>query len=373
MISKKSYYSRIKNRVCSIIFDHLDKRTDRHIVVIESDDWGSIRVGSRKTYDALIKDGYAMDTRPYERFDCLETDDDISALSSVLLKHRDSMGNYPIITLNYLSANPDFEQIKNDGFKKYSFRTVEQTYQETEGANNVISLVKEGIKVGVFRPQCHGREHFNVLEWLKAIQSGDKDVLTAFKYGMCGIFPKDNPSIGNQYMVALRSVDEESQVYVNQSIVQALELFEKIWGYPSISFIAPCYTWNDSIEYVLQKNGVKFVQGVRFRRSSSCQKRKYCYAGEKRNGLMLGIRNCFFEPSTTKNFHISDLMKEVDSAFRKNKIAVISSHRINYVSGIDVNNRDKNLQLLDRFFEELIQTYPDIVFMSSDQLISEYK
>ncbi len=368
-----SYYSRINNRMCSIIYDYLDRRPNRHIIVMESDDWGSVRVASRQAYDALTEDGYAMASRPYERYDCLESDDDIKALSLILRKYKDSKGNHPVITMNYLGANPDFDQVKKDGFMKYSFRTIEQTYQETEGANNVIALVKEGINAGVFRPQCHGREHFNVLEWLRALVSGDNDVLTAFKYGMCGLFPKDNPSIGNQYMVAFRSDDEKSQNYVCESIAQALSLFNNTWGYPSLSFIAPCYTWSDKIERVLQVNGVKIMQGVRVRRSSNGGTRKFCYAGQIRNGLIQSVRNCSFEPSTTSNFQIVNLMHEIDNAFRKKKIAVISSHRINYVSGIDVNNRIKSLKLLDQFLSEILRKYPDVEFMSSDQLINVYR
>lgn len=367
-----SYYSRIKNRVCSILYNHLDKHIGKHIIVIESDDWGSIRVASRKAYDALIGEGYAMTMRPYERYDCLETDEDIKALSQVLIKYRDSKGNHPIITMNYLSANPDFAKVKKDGYMKYSFKTIEQIYQETEGTSNVISLVKKGIEEGIFRPQCHGREHFNVLEWLKALQSGNRDVLMAFKHGMCGIFPKEKPSIGNQYMVALRYRDESSQDYVCQSIEQALDLFRKTWGYSSRTFIAPCYTWSDKIEQVLSENGVKFLQGVRVRRSSYDGSRMYCYAGQVRNGLVQGIRNCSFEPSTSPNFQIQDLMNEIDKVFKTKKVAVISSHRINYVSGIDINNRTESLQLLDQFLEEVLHKYPDVEFMSSDQLINEY-
>ena len=33
-------------------------RTNRHIVVIESDDWGSIRMPSKEVYDKLLKEGY---------------------------------------------------------------------------------------------------------------------------------------------------------------------------------------------------------------------------------------------------------------------------------------------------------------------------
>lgn len=89
----ESIYNRIYNRVCSIINEQRDKKVMRRIVVIESDDWGSIRVPSRKVYDTLMAEGYSMDKRPYERYDCLETDEDVKALSGVLLKYKDKKGS----------------------------------------------------------------------------------------------------------------------------------------------------------------------------------------------------------------------------------------------------------------------------------------
>ena len=365
--------NRIYDKCCSHIYNKLDKCTTRHIVVIESDDWGSIRVPSKKVWNALMSEGYAMDTRPYERYDCLESDEDVEALTEVLLKYKDFMGNHPIFTLNYLSANPDFKQIKKDSYKKYSFVTIEDTYQESISSSNVLNLIRNGINEGIFKPQCHGREHFNVLEWLAALQHGDKDVLIAFQYGMCGIFPKSNPIRGNKYMVALKSVDKKSQQYVCDIVAQSLEMFNNVWGYRSRTFIAPCYTWNDKIEKVLRDNGVELLQSGRIKRSSDGSSKTYVYAGKKKNGIIYGVKNCSFEPATNQNYSTKTLMNEIDHAFRKNHIAVISSHRINYVGGIDSKNRIKNLRLLDEFLSTLLMKYQDVEFMSSDKLVEVLK
>ena len=41
-------------------------RTKRKIVVIESDDWGSIRMPSRDIYEKLLAEGYRVDLNKYE-------------------------------------------------------------------------------------------------------------------------------------------------------------------------------------------------------------------------------------------------------------------------------------------------------------------
>lgn len=369
----KSICSRVYNRACSIINEQRDKKVMRRVVVIESDDWGSIRVPSRNVYDALMAEGYAMDKRPYERYDCLETDEDVKVLSDVLLKYKDKNGRHPVLTLNYLSANPDFRKIKEKGYTEYIYENVSNTYSRYPQSTNVIQMVKDGIEQGIFMPQCHGREHFNVNDWLNALRKGDKDVMTAFGYGMCGIFPKVDPAKGNQYMVALKSHDDESQKYVCGVVAQSLAMFRNIWGVASRSFVAPCYTWNDKIENVLYNNGVELIQGARVRRSSCNSSKKNLYAGEKNNGLIYGVRNCFFEPATTTNYSTDKLINDVGNVFKNKHIAVISSHRINYVGGIDINNRIKNLKLLDEFLSALLMKYPDVEFMSSDQLIDILK
>ena len=55
----------------------LGRKTNRKILVIESDDWGSIRMPSKKSYDNLLNTGIAVDKCPFKTFDSLETTEDI--------------------------------------------------------------------------------------------------------------------------------------------------------------------------------------------------------------------------------------------------------------------------------------------------------
>ena len=62
------------------------------------------------------------------------------------------------------------------------------------------------------------------------------------------------------------------------------------------------------------------------------------------------------------------LIKQIDSIFAQRKIAVFSTHRINYVGGIDEKNSSRNLKILDEFLTQMLRKYPDVVFVSSDKL-----
>ena len=350
-----------------------DFRTTRRIIIIESDDWGSIRVSSKKAWEDFRDMGYHVDERPYERYDILESDGDVTALAEVLLKFKDCHGNHPVFTLNYLSSNPDFDAIRENGLSVYCNESIEVTYSKyPQTHHNVLELVRKGINENIFLPQCHGREHFNVQAWMRALQSDDIDTINSFRYNMCGVAPKDNPIQGNRFMRALECSTASDQEYVCRAVSDGLAKFQRIWGFPSLTFVAPNYTWNDSIESVLNQHDVKLIQTVRVQHISDKKKDILHYSGEQnRWHQYYSIRNCFFEPATSLSpeNEVNACFNSIQSAFEAKKIAVLSSHRINYASGIDVKNRDRSLYKLESLLSKITTSFPDVEFISSDRLI----
>lgn len=365
----------IKDRVGTAYCLYKDYRTSRHIVVFESDDWGSIRMSNKKAWDELLKMGYAVDKRPYERFDTLESPEDLEALFYVLCKYRDCKGNHPIITANMLMANPDFEKIEKSGFQDYYFEPIAQTYKRYFGDDKVINLMYQGMNEGIFMPQCHGREHFNVAEWVQGLQAGNEDLLTAFRYGMCGIAPKAHPELGNQLMKALYAETEEEQQQIDSIVTESLHLFEQMWGFKSKSFIAPCYCWSESTEKVLADYGVGLIQAGRKKKPAYRSAQSYYYTGKQNKyNQIYSVRNCTFDPATSsRETSVNELMQQIESLFANHRIAIICTHRINYVSGLDEKNRNHTLSLLDDFLKILIEKYPDVEFLSSEKLLSILK
>jgi len=66
-------------------------------------------------------------------------------------------------------------------------------------------------------------------------------------------------------------------------------------------------------------------------------------------------------------------MSEIQNAFFWHKPAIISTHRINYVGGINIKHRGRNLKLLDQLLQRILIKWPDVEFLSSDQLVSIIK
>jgi hypothetical protein len=87
-------------------------RTNRKIIVFESDDWGSIRMPSRETYESLRKAGIDIETGDnfrFNKYDSLATPRDLELLFETLSKVKDKTGRTAVFTPVSIVANPDFD------------------------------------------------------------------------------------------------------------------------------------------------------------------------------------------------------------------------------------------------------------------------
>jgi len=80
------------------------------------------------------------------------------------------------------------------------------------------------------------------------------------------------------------------------------------------------------------------------------------------------VRNCAFEPTDPEFDGVEATMQQIQAAFRWNKPALISTHRANFVGGIDPSNRDAGLKELNKLLVSILKTWPDVEFMSSSHM-----
>jgi hypothetical protein len=125
-------------------------RTNRKIIVIESDDWGSIRMPSKEVYNKSINNGYKVNLNPYERYDSLASEEDLTLLFDLLSKFKDKNGNHPIITANCVVANPDFDKIEESDFSQYHYELITETFKKYPKHSNNFNLWLEGKKHQLF-------------------------------------------------------------------------------------------------------------------------------------------------------------------------------------------------------------------------------
>lgn len=349
-------------------------RTDRKIVVIESDDWGSIRMPSKDVYEKCLKAGYHVDEIAYEKYDSLASEDDLELLFELLLSFRDKNGNPPIITANSLVANPDFDKIRASDFHEYHFETITETFERYPKHRRCFELWKEGMSQNIFFLQSHGREHLNVTKFLSALRNGDRDALFGFDNGMPGSIRKGKKG-GNFYVESLKYSSEKDKYAKLNTILEGLNLFEKLFGYKSRSFIPPNYLWSPDFNEAVSKAGVLFYQGKQKMKEpfdNGENKIHRHYLGERNAfGQHYLVRNAVFEPSLQINSReksFDQCLYQINSAFRMKKPAIICSHRLNYVGFLNENNRDINLKILKSLLHEILKRWPEVEFMASDKL-----
>jgi hypothetical protein len=363
----------IKRDLIKYLYNLPGWRTKRKIVVIESDDWGSIRMPSYEVYEKCLLAGYPVDKNAYERYDSLASEEDLTFLFDLLKSIKDYNGNHPLITANCVVANPDFKKIREENFEKYHYELITETFKRYPNHSKNFDLWKKGIEEKVFFPQYHAREHLNVSKFMNSLQKGDKDVLWGFENEMPGSIKKLNRRNGNYFVESTHYNSEDDKKNKLKIYLEGLEIFEKLFGYNSQSVIPTNYIWSSSYNEALAEKGVKFIQGIR-KMKEPVPGKKPTYSNRRlgklnRNGQIDLVRNVTFEPSISCLLDpLSNCLKEINIAFNMNKPAIISSHRLNFVGFIDKKNRDKNLQMLKQLFEHMIKLWPDVEFLNTVEL-----
>jgi hypothetical protein len=354
-------------------------RTGRKLVVIESDDWGTIRMASAGSYNYFLKNHIPVDQCAYNRNDALESNDDLELLFEVLSSVKDSKGNHAIITANTVVANPDFQRIKNADFQQYFYEPFIVTLGRYPRHNRVEQLCREGIEKKIWYPQFHAREHINIHHWLSDLQNGDQLAQMVFDQQMFSVFKGNNSNCRNEYLDAFGTYSEVQLAALESILSEGLHLFKQIWGYNSKTLIAPCYIWHPKAEKYFQQSGIDSIQSGIAQKVPLFEEKKYKisrkYTG-LRNQLnqLYTVRNAFFEPSGNPGKDwISSCLNDIGTAFAWHKPAIISSHRLNYIGSINSNNRSQNLQALQSLLNQIVKKWPEVEFVHSEQLLNIIK
>lgn len=355
--------------------------TSTPYLVIESDDWGSIRMPSKETLDCLAASGDCAAEDAFLSYDTLERAEDLLKLFECLQTVTDKTGKHPCMTANYAVANPKFESI--DALSNtYAYEPFWETYDKYYGKENgILNAAKAGMEMGVFCPQLHAREHLNVNRWMRDLQKEKKDTVKAFQHNMVGVgasFAKEN-RFG--YMDALNYDSEEELPWLDTYLQEAFQLFQKAFGYASKTYVASCYVWTAKIEKLLMKHHVLGMQTQCWQKTfrgngTTSERRVFHYSGQKsKYGMLYSIRNCDYEPSLD-GFTVETeekCIRQIEEAFHNQKPAVINTHRLNYVGGIEEDHAEAARNGLMHILAAVVQRYPNVEFLSTPELVEKMR
>lgn len=346
--------------------------TKRKIVIFSVDDYGSIRVASALARKKLKEIGLNMDGNRFDQYDALENKEDLTMLYEILTSVKDQNGRSASFSAFSLSANIDFEAVIESNYSKYYYELLPQTLQRLPGYEGTWDLWREGITNRLLVPQFHGREHFNLKFFNELLSSKNPELLACLEnQSYAGI--KNKPFENISYMSAFSFEEFEENENHKQTITDGLNTFEQVFGYRATNFIAPGTSYHKCLEKTLFEGGIHYIDANLIDKEYQGEgkyKLYFNYLGKKNSlGQIYLIRNSVFEPLLNTSLDWVDYcLSEIEIAFRWNKPANISTHRVNFAGHIEPKIREHGLSELKRLLKAMTRKWPDIEFMTSNEL-----
>lgn len=349
------------------------RNIDRKIIIIECDDYGGIRMPSLEVLETLKQKEIDFNPSRYNRFDTLEREDDLELLFEILEEARDTNGKSAVMTPVMNVANPDFEKIRETGFEKYAYEEFTDTYKKYGISDRILDLWEEGRNKGIFIPELHGREHINVQTWLKKLKSGHQHLLGAFDHGFVFIAVDGLPGPAQEFRPAFFFDQPEHIPFLESSIDDSISIFRKHFRRLPSLFVPTNNLFHPCFEKAVKEAGVNSLYAsyrMLVPDGKGGIRNKLFWPGKSSKfGLHYHFRNCAFEPTDEAYRGTGLTLRQIDAAFRWKKPAIISSHRVNFVGGIDPKNRSQGLTELRKLLTEIRKNWPDAEFMSSKEYL----
>lgn len=364
---------RLKEKLSKNYINAIGWSSRQKYLLIESDDWGAVRMPSKEVYKKLIDHNIEVDTLHIDKLDAVESQDDLNALFNTLENFKDREGNSAVLTAYHVVANPNFEKIKASDKNEYFYETILETYKRHPHTKQVPNLINEGIKKGIYIPQYHGREHVHVKRYLEALNSESKKEQIAFE-NKAIVSSKSttckNPYLA-QYFKGFDYNNSEEHEEIENIHRDGLKIFKEIFGMSSITFMAQGSVWGDHILPMLKEEGVQLIPGQQLIPTTDDGHKiaNKKWGSKNKLGQVHWRRNCKFEPARNQDFDwINKCLAEIKIAFRWGKPAVISSHRENFIGSIFEENRTQSLAKLEELLTAVQKNWPEVKFISTAQL-----
>lgn len=351
-------------------------KTKRKLLAIVVDDYGNVRLDSKEAFENINKKNPIKEQR-FDRYDTLETREDLEMLYGVLSSVKDQHGRFALFTAYAHPCNIDFERIKEEGFQRYFYELLPETYRKLSAYQpdayiGAWKIWQEGIEKGLMHPQFHGREHFNLKVFEEKLAKKDPALMLSLENrSLANIGPSGYSSIGWTAAFAFWDPVEDTRKFP-ETMHDGLEAFEKVYGFKSIVFTPPAQQFPEHLERELRHWGLKALDKPFYQAKHlgfGKYKKQFTSSGYNKNTELVEIvRNVVFEPTSGNFDHIGKAMKQIEAAFRWNKPAIISTHRVNFCGHIYSQNREKGLGDLKKLLIAIIQKWPQVEFVSVGEL-----
>lgn len=340
------------------------------------DDYGNVRVDSSESRKALDEAGYPALKR-FDRYDALETREDLEALFEVLDTVKDQHGKPAVFTPYALTRNIDFEKMASEDDGQYYSELVSHTFERKAEQDPIPyqgtwKLWQKGMEEGYLSPEFHGREHFNLRVFLQKLKEKDAQLMASLKH-RSNIALQTKGDGNFKYSAAFGFKNKEDLAGMPEIIKEGMLDFREVYGRQATVFTPSASQFPPSLVKHLPEYGIEALDKPFFTKryqESGKYAREFNFLGyDKKNGLTILVRNVIFEPiDDNTDRWINLALRQIEAAFRWGKPANISSHRVNFCGHIDKKNREKGLDALKVLLGKIVERWPDAEFISARDL-----
>lgn len=272
-------------------------------LLLESDDWGP------------------GDKHHTQRF---------NELAQTLARFSDSMGRPAVLTADMVLAVPDTRAMRKMDDGVYRRRYLDTDFPALHQA------FREAMTAGVLVPQLHGLEHLNGEAFARLAKARDARVTEALAVDDWSDWESlDSPLQGHYVDGSSLPTSNLADEQQSPLVQRALTIFERTFGFPSVSTVAPCYLWNDDTEQAWGAAGVRYIQTAGYRCTGRAADGRYIQdppflvPGQRnRHGQIYLVRNAMYEPADGRR--ADACIASIREARRQALPAVVSTHRYNY-------------------------------------------
>ena len=347
-------------------------------VIIECDDWGSMGIPNVQVRERLLNLGFPLDKNRFQYVDSLENPEDMEALYSVLNKFKDSEGRPPVFTLFCNTGNPDYSRIEMNGYQSYFSEPFSDAYKHLGYGPQMKNLWNQGLDEGLVSVEYHGREHLSFIPWMKALQECNPIVKQGFKHRFYSVSKANVPGFAQFYRPNY-FIESQSEIPVlAESLVDGLQEFTTYFGFSPTVFNASNGVFVPELNQELIRAGVSYsaVPYSRLEWDSSTNSfipvhRRFTLLCDGTMGYY--VRNCNFEPGDPHYQSIQHVLDQIQGCFWAGTPAVISTHRANFVGGLDQNNRLHGLKELEKLLSTIVRRWPEVRFHSSAEFVNSIR
>lgn len=352
-------------------------KTKRKIVAIYVDDYGSIRVKDKAAQVRLAEGGITVYSNRYSAFDTLASVEDFQKLFDVLSSVKDSKGHHACFTPFANIANPDFEKIRESNFTQYFREPFTETLKRYGKAyEGTYVLWRQGIAENIFHPEYHGTEHINVLRFMQNLHRGHKTTRLAFENESVTVplIPGDEKLNHETAVFYIEKAEENNAL--KEDIKTGMKMFEELLGYRSRQFTPGAGIYSPALHKTLREEGIDYINVQRYipyPLGDGKYVKSFLYNG-KRNveGQRYVVRNCpfetYFDNCSRNNQALAVCLANIEAAFCMHAPAIVSTHRVNFVGGLEASHRDDSLMQLKLLLTEILKRWPDVEFMNGTEM-----